>query len=134
MMALLRSLIISRFWLWILGTIEHMKRIPAILLAGMIGVAIEVALGVVSVVAVLAGGIGPCGLTGDAPGLVRMIHQPGFWLARFLVKDSSPAYLPSAMLITTVFLSMAAFIVLKFRGERNELRSPDAAPEQRDGK
>jgi len=106
-----------------------MRKIPTILLAVMIGVAIEAALCVISVVVVLAGGFGPCGPTGDAPSFVRVIHQPGFWLAGFLVEDSSPSYLLLAVGITTVFLSILALVILRFGIGNNEIHRPNTALE-----
>jgi hypothetical protein len=100
------------------------REIPTILLAIIFGVAIETALCVISVVSVMAGGFGPCGPTGDAPVFVRVIHQPGIWLAGLLVEDSNPSYLPLIVLITTVFLSVLAFIFLRFGLGKNEIRSP----------
>ena len=90
----------------------------------------EAALGVISVVAVVAGGIGPCGLTGHAPGFVRVIHQPGFWLAGVLVADSSVPYLPLALVFTTIFLSVLAWIPLRFGDGRNIIHRPDATASQ----
>jgi hypothetical protein len=98
----------------------RVRKIPAVLLAIIIGFAVEAALGAVSVVSVLAGGVGPCGFTGDAPGLVEVIHQPGFWLAGALVGDSSRSYFLGAILITTVFLSILAFFVLRLAARRPE--------------
>lgn len=86
----------------------------------MIGAGVEAALCVISVVWVLAGGVGPCGFNGDPPGFVRLIHQPGFWLAGFMVGDSDPSYLPLAVVVTAVFLSILAFIVLKFGPRKRE--------------
>jgi hypothetical protein len=94
--------------------IERLKRIPTILLAVMIGGATEATLCAISVVSVLARGFGPCGPTGDTPGFVRVIHQPALWLASLLVEDSSVSYLPLAVGITTVFLSIFAFMMLRF--------------------
>ena len=105
--------------------IERMKRIPTIVLAAVIGVAVEAALCVISVVSVLAGGVGPCGPTGDAPSVVRIIHQPGFWIGGFLVEDSSLSYLPLAVVVTTVLLSILAFIVLRFGVGRNKVHRPN---------
>jgi hypothetical protein len=106
-----------------------MKKIPTIVLAAMIGVAIEAALCVILVISVLAGGIGPCGPTGDTPSFVRVIHQPGFWLAKFLVEDSSPSYLPLALAVTTALLSILAFVVLKFGFSRKEVHRPNHSTE-----
>jgi hypothetical protein len=95
-------------------SIERLRRIPTILLAAMIGCAIEATLCAISVVSVLARGFGPCGPTGDTPGFVRVIHQPGLWLAGSLVEDSSLSYLLLAVGITAVFLSVFAFMMLRF--------------------
>ncbi len=103
------------------------RKVPAVLLAFIVGFAVEAALGVISVVSVLAGGIGPCGFTGDAPGFVRVIHQPGFWLAGALVGDSSLNYFLLAILITTVFLSILAFFVLRWAGRTNEILLSNAS-------
>jgi hypothetical protein len=90
----------------------------------MFGVAIETVLCVISVVSVLTGGFGPCGPTGDAPVFVRVIHQPGTWLAGLSVEDSDPSYLPLIVLITTIFLSILAYIFLRFGFGRNEIQLP----------
>jgi hypothetical protein len=99
-----------------------LRKVPAVVLAFIIGFATEAVLGAISVVSVLAGGIGPCGFTGDAPGFVRVIHQPGFWLAGSLVKNSGPSYFPLAVFITTVFLSVLAIFVLRLTADRKEIR------------
>jgi len=91
-----------------------MRKIPTILLATIWGVAIEAVLCVIAVVSVLAGGFGPCGPSGDAPGFVRVIHQPGFWLSSILVGDDNLISIPLAVMVTTVLLSILAFIVLRF--------------------
>jgi hypothetical protein len=100
------------------------RRIPTILLAIIFGVAIETALCVISVVSVLAGGVGPCGPTGDAPIFVRVIHQPGTWLAGLLVEDSNPSYLPLIVILTTLLLSGLAFILLRFGLRKSEILVP----------
>jgi hypothetical protein len=99
------------------------RKIPAVLLALIIGFAVEAALGTISVVSVLAGGVGPCGFSGDAPGFVRVIHQPGFWFAGVLVGDSSLRYFLLAIFITAVLLSAMTFVVLRLAGGRKEIRS-----------
>ena len=98
---------------------------PTILLAAIWGVVIESALCVVAVVSVLAGGFGPCGPSGDAPGFVRVIHQPGFWLAGLLVGDYNLISIPLAVVVTTVLLSVLAFIVLRLVGGRSETPRPE---------
>jgi hypothetical protein len=109
------------------------RKIPAVLLALIIGFVAEAALGAISVVSVFAR-IGPCGFAGDAPGFVRTIHQPGFWLAAVLVGDSSPRYLPLAIFITTVFLSLMAFFVLWLATDRkNYLLSKVASENPKNG-
>lgn len=100
-----------------------MIKIPRILLAAILGLAVESALCVISVASVLAGGVGPCGPTGNAPAFVSVIHQPGFWLAGFFVEDSSPLYLPLAVAVTAVLLSVVAFIILRFNARRERNRS-----------
>jgi hypothetical protein len=107
----------------IVGCIERMKMIPTILLAAMIGVAIEAALCVLSVVCVLAGGVGPRGPTGDPPAFVRVIHQPGFWIAGLLVGDSSLSYLILSVAVTTLFLSVLAYFALRILHERHKKAS-----------
>ena len=97
-----------------------MKKIPTILLAAMIGVSTEAALCVISAVSVLAGGIGPCGPTGDVPIFVSVIHQPGFWLSGCLVEDSSPLYLVLSVVVTTVMLCVLAYIALRISHERHK--------------
>ena len=91
------------------------------------GVIIESTLCGISVVSVLAGGVGPCGLTGEAPGFVRFIHQPGFWLSGYLVKDSSPSYLLLSVVLTTAMLSVLAYFVLSILHERH--KKPVAPPD-----
>jgi hypothetical protein len=95
-----------------------MRSLRAVLGALVLGVLVESALCVVSVACVLAGGFGPCGPTGDAPGFVRLIHQPGFWAAGFFVQDSSPMYLALSVIFTTAILSGLAFVVLKILNQR----------------
>lgn len=102
-----------------------MKKIPAILLAAICGVVIEPALCVIAVVFVLAGGFGPCGPSGDVPGFIKVIHQPGFWLSGLLVEDSTPSYLLLSVMITTVLLSIAAFIILGFAGGKIQTHQID---------
>ena len=107
-----------------------MRKIPTTLLAIISGVAVEATLCVISVATVLTGGIGPCGLTGDAPGFVRVVHQPGFWLAGALVADSGPLYLPLAVVFTTIFLSLVAWIVLRATNPKNPISQPTSEPGQ----
>jgi len=100
----------------------RLQKVPTLLFALIIGFAAEMCFGAISVVAVLSGGIGPCGFTGEAPGFIRIIHQPGSWAAGLLVADSSPAYLPLVVLNTTVFLSFLAFFILRLIADRKETR------------
>lgn len=93
---------------------SNMIKIPTILLAAIIGAVIEFILCVISVISVLTGGIGPCGPTRDVPGFVSIIHQPGFWISGLLVGDYNLLNLPLAVVFTTVFLSLLAFVVLRF--------------------
>lgn len=101
---------------------EHMRKIPTMLVAAIWGVAIESALCVVAVVSVLAGGFGPCGPTGDVPGFVRVIHQPGFWVSSVLVGDYNLISVPLAVMVTTVLLSVVAFVVLRLVRGTSEVR------------
>lgn len=101
-----------------------MRKIPTILLAIIWGVASESALCVIAVASVLAGGFGPCGPSGDVPGFVQVIHQPGFWVSAFLVGDYNLISIPLAVMITTVSLSIVAFIVLRFGVRKVEADRP----------
>jgi hypothetical protein len=91
-----------------------LKKIPTVLLATISGVAIESVLCVIALISVFAGGVGPCGPSGNAPAFVRIIHQPGFLLAGLFVEDSSPLYLLLTVASTAVLLSILAYIVLRF--------------------
>ena len=104
--------------------LEHMRKLPTILLAAISGIAIEVALCATVVISAFTGGIGPCGPTGNAAAFVAVIHQPGFLLAGLLVENSSPLYLLLAVAITAVLLSVLAFIILKFGIRRKEVSIP----------
>ena len=77
-----------------------------------------------SVAYVLTGGVGPCGPTRDVPGIVRLIHRPGSWLAGLLVPDNSPLHLLMSLAATTVLLSLLAYTVLWRLHERNEKALP----------
>jgi hypothetical protein len=93
---------------------QPMSRIWTLCLALGCGIAAETVLGVVAVVSILCGGIGPCGPTGNVPIPISAIHQPGFWISGYLVGDSSPSYLLLAVAITVTLLSIPAYFVLRF--------------------
>ena len=98
----------------------YMRSSPTVWRALKYGVITETVLCGISVASVLAGGFGPCGPTGNAPGFVRVIHQPAFWASGFVVEDSSPIYLILSIVLTTVMLSALAYVVLKILRERHK--------------
>lgn len=106
---------------WMFFRHLHRKgRIHAVWRAVKFGAIIESTLCGISVVSILAGGMGPCGPTGDPPGFVRFIHQPGFWLSGYLVKDSSLSYLPLSVLLTTAMLTVLVYVISMIFRQRSK--------------
>jgi hypothetical protein len=86
---------------------------PLFLRAVKFGSTIEAGLGMVAVVSVLAGGIGPCGPTGDVPLAVSLIHKPGAWMAGLLVGRYSLMNDLLTITLTTMLLSAASYAVIE---------------------
>jgi hypothetical protein len=101
-----------------------MENLQKIRRAAALGVIIECFLCGFSVVYILTGGVGPCGPTREVPSFVRLIHQPGSWLAGLLVGDSNALDFLLSLATTTVMLGVLAYIALRVLGERTEKTSP----------
>ena len=79
---------------------------------------IEIFLCGFSVVYILTGGVGPCGPTRDVPGFIRLLHQPGSWLAGLLAGESNAFHFLLSLFATTVVFSGLAYIALRLLHER----------------
>jgi hypothetical protein len=89
-----------------------MRKSSAILIALITGCATEVLLCVVAVISIFSGGFGPCGSSGDFPGWLAFVHQPGVWLAELLLPDATISQLPIIVGTTAAELGLAAYLAM----------------------
>jgi hypothetical protein len=101
---------------WTSGALK--SKMPGVFRALKFGAIIEAGLGVVAVVSVLAGGIGPCGPTGNVPFVVSFVHRPGGWMAGLLAEEYSPMHGLLTIVLTTMILSAVAYIFIELGRSR----------------